>query len=62
MFYNTTQTLGWSEYIDSIVKKAYKNLGLLMKLRFSVDILSQVYISFIRPQAEYASLGAQKQT
>ena len=48
--------LGWSDYIEGIVKKAYKKLGLLKKIKFTVsrDILSQMYISFIRPQLEYA--------
>ena len=51
-----SSNLGWSDHIDNIVKKAYKKLGLLKKLKFTVsrDILAQMYISFVRPQLEYA--------
>ena len=51
-----SSNLSWSNHIDIIVKKAYKKLGLLKKLKFTVsrDILAQMYVSFIRPQLEYA--------
>lgn len=51
-----SSNLSWSNHIDIIVKKVYKKLGLLKKLKFTVsrDILAQMYVSFIRPQLEYA--------
>ena len=53
-----SHNLSWSEYISSIVEKAYKKLRLLKKLKFRIGRkhLSKLYISFIRPTIEYASI------
>ena len=53
-----SHNLSWSEYISSIVQKAYKKLRLLKKLKFRIGRknLSKLYISFIRPTIEYASI------
>lgn len=50
--------LKWSEHINIIVNKALKKLGLLKKLKFSLgkNSLSKMYITFVRPILEYASV------
>lgn len=50
--------LSWSQYINNIVNSAYKKLGLLKKLKFTLSRtnLSKMYITFIRPVLEYASV------
>ena len=50
--------LSWSEYIFSIVDKAYKKLRILKKLKFKIGRkhLLKLYIVFIRPTLEYASI------
>lgn len=50
--------LKWSVYINDIVSNACKKLGLLKKLKFTlgIDKLSKLYITFIRPILEYASV------
>lgn len=42
--------LSWSQYINDIVKSAYKKFGLLKKLKFTLGRtnLSKMYITFIR--------------
>ena len=52
-----SQDFSWTTYIDSILAKAYKKLGLLKKLKFKVSskTLSLLYTTFIRPSLEYAS-------
>lgn len=50
--------LKWSVYINDIVNIACKKLGLLKKLKFTLgrDKLSKLYITFVRPILEYASV------
>lgn len=50
--------LKWSVYINDIVSNACKKLGLLKKLKFTlgIDKLSKLYITFVRPILEYASV------
>ena len=50
--------LKWSVYIDNIVNHAYKKLGLIKKLKFTLcrEKLSKMYITFVRPILEYASV------
>ncbi|XP_055995247.1 uncharacterized protein LOC125672352 isoform X1 [Ostrea edulis] len=53
-----SHNLSWSLYIDSIVDKSFKKLGLLKRLKFKIGRkhLSKLYIAFIRPTLEYASI------
>lgn len=53
-----SQNLSCSEYIDGIVNSAFKKCGLLKKLKYKLgrEHLSKLYISFIRPTLEYASI------
>ena len=53
-----SHNFSWSHYISSIVEKAYKKLRLLKKLKFKIGRkhLSKLYIVFIRPNVEYASI------
>lgn len=53
-----SQNLIWSEYIDGVVNSANKKLGLLKKLKFKMGRknLTKLYITFIRPMLEYASI------
>jgi hypothetical protein len=48
---------GWTTFLDSILAKAYKKLGLLKKQKFKVSAktLSLLYTTFITPSLEYAS-------
>ena len=48
----------WHEHIESIIKSAYKILGIMRKLKysFSRQALNQMYISYIRPVLEYSSI------
>ena len=58
LVYFFSNDLSWSQYINNIVNSAYKKLGLLKKLKFTLDRtnLSKMYITFIRPVLEYASV------
>ena len=48
----------WHEHIDNITLSASKLLGIMRKLKFTVrrKTLNQIYISFLRPILEYASV------
>ena len=50
--------LKWSMYIDNIVNHAYKKLGLIKKLKFTLcrNKLSKMYVTFVRPLLKYASV------
>lgn len=50
--------LKWSVYINDIVSTAYKKLGRLSKLRYTLgrNKLSKLYLTFVRPVLEYASV------
>ena len=50
--------MGWSHYINSITSAAYKKLGLLKKLKFTLgrNTLLKMYTTFVRPALEYASV------
>ena len=45
-------------YIDKIVNHAHKKLGLIKKLKFTLcrNKLSKMYVTFVRPLLEYASV------
>ena len=45
-------------YIDNIVNHAYKKLRLIKKLKFTLsrNKLSKMYVTFVRPILEYASV------
>ena len=45
-------------YIDNIVNHAYKKLGMKKKLKFTLcrNKLSKMYVTFVRPLLEYASV------
>ena len=48
----------WHEHINSISCSASKILGMLRKIKFSLNrkSLNQLYLSFLRPILEYASV------
>ena len=48
----------WHKHIDSLTTSASKVLGIMRKLKFKVSrkTLNQIYISFLRPKIEYASV------
>ena len=50
--------LGWFHYINTITNAAYKKLGLLKKLKFTLgrNTLLKMYTTFVRPALEYASV------
>ena len=45
-------------YIDNILNHAYKKLRLIKKLKFTLsrNKLSKIYVTFVRPILEYASV------
>ena len=47
----------WTVHIDNITVKAYKQFDVLRKLKYTLTrkLLSNMYITFIRPAMEYAS-------
>ena len=53
-----TATLSWKEHIASILQKAARVLGVLRRLRRSLSqaALRTIYICYIRPILEYASV------
>ena len=53
-----TATLSWKEHIASILQKAARVLGVLQSLRRSLSqaALRTIYICYIRPILEYASV------
>ena len=54
-----SESLSWTNFIDSIVNSAFKKLGLLKKKsssKLAEKNLSKLYITFIRPIYEYASI------
>ena len=53
-----SNNLTWSEHITSIAKSAGKCVGAMKKLKHSVDrkTLNSVYLTFVRPKLEYASI------
>lgn len=56
-----TSTLSWSPYIDYLLSKSSSMLAVLRHLHsifhFSSESLLKVYLSFIRPALEYASIS-----
>ena len=48
----------WHEHIQSISSSASKVLGMMRKIKFSLNrrSLNQIYLSFLRPLLEYASI------
>ena len=49
----------WYEHINNLTKSASTILGIMRNLKFRLkrDSLNQIYISFLRPILEYASLA-----
>ena len=50
--------LKWSMYIDNIVNHAYTKLELIKKLKLTLcrNKSSKIYVNFVRPLQEYASV------
>ena len=50
--------LKWSMYIDNIVNHAYTKLELIKKLKLTLcrNKSSKIYVKFVRPLQEYASV------
>ena len=50
--------MSWNNYINTIVDKAYKRLGILRKHKFNLDrcSLDKMYKLFIRPLLEYGNI------
>ena len=50
--------MSWNNYINTIVDKAYKRLGILRKHKFNLDrcSLDKMYKLFIRPLLEYGKI------
>ena len=48
----------WHHHINSVITSASRVLGMLRKIKFSVKrkTLNQIYVSFLRPLLEYASV------
>ena len=48
----------WHKHIDNIILSGSKLLGIMRKLKFTVrrKTLNQIYVSFLRPILEYASV------
>ncbi|KAL4223605.1 hypothetical protein ACF0H5_017074 [Mactra antiquata] len=46
----------WSTHINTIISSSSKILGILRKIKYTVSrkALNQIYLSFLRPQLEYA--------
>ena len=53
-----TNDLKWGEYIDEIIDKANRRLGILRSLKYKLDrySLERIYMSFIRPLLEYGDI------
>ena len=53
-----TSNLSWSEHINSIVTSSSKSIDVMKKLKYSLDrkTLETIYMSFVRPKLEYASI------
>ena len=53
-----SNNLTWTEHVNGISKSASKCIGAMKKLKHSVDrkTLNTIYLTFIRPKLEYASL------
>lgn len=48
----------WNTHIENVLKSAYKVLGIMRKVKYSFNrqALNQMYISYVRPILEYASI------
>ena len=53
-----TSTLSWSEHINSVVQSSSRSIDVMKKLKHTLDrkTLETIYMSFVRPKLEYASI------
>ena len=55
---SSSSTGQWHSHIENFVKSAAKILGIMRKLEYSLsrNVLSQLYMSYMLPSVEYASV------